>query len=180
MDRRAQQNHIRAARDWLGRAEDSLSRENDVQGDLKLMLAKAELAHVGHCPRSRTLLLWGRRIAALLVAAGLVAFFWQPAAKSPVPAEPVAMDNSMATTSTEQPLGIDNPPAEKQPEEKEISSGGEIRESYSYQLSAGAKPPAEKEAEIAASPVHPPVPQPQLPDAAKQQLMQSAGKILRQ
>ena len=71
MDRRSQQNHIRAARDWLGKAEDSLAQENDVQGDLKLMLAKAELAQVGQSHRSRTLSVWGRRGAAFLVAVAL-------------------------------------------------------------------------------------------------------------
>ncbi|MBR1396764.1 MAG: hypothetical protein IJ563_04435 [Selenomonadaceae bacterium] len=35
--------HIKAARDWLLQAEKSIECENDVQGDLKLMLAKAEL-----------------------------------------------------------------------------------------------------------------------------------------
>ncbi len=35
--------HIRAAKEWLGRAENSLEKENDVRGDLNLMLAQAEL-----------------------------------------------------------------------------------------------------------------------------------------
>ena len=36
--------HIQAARAWLLQADKSLEHRNDVQGDLKLMLAKAELA----------------------------------------------------------------------------------------------------------------------------------------
>ena len=35
--------HINAARDWLQQADKSIERKEDVQGDLKLMLAKAEL-----------------------------------------------------------------------------------------------------------------------------------------
>ena len=35
--------HINAARDWLQQADKSIERREDVQGDLKLMLAKAEL-----------------------------------------------------------------------------------------------------------------------------------------
>ena len=35
--------HIRAAKDWLGRAESSLEREEDIKGGLNLMLAQAEL-----------------------------------------------------------------------------------------------------------------------------------------
>ena len=44
--RQVQKKHIRAAREWLGKAETSLDRHDDIQGDLKLMLAKAELSHV--------------------------------------------------------------------------------------------------------------------------------------
>lgn len=35
--------HIKAATDWLQQADKSIERKEDVQGDLKLMLAKAEL-----------------------------------------------------------------------------------------------------------------------------------------
>lgn len=178
MDRRSQQNHIRAARDWLGRAEDSLSRENDVQGDLKLMLAKAELAHVGHCPRSRTLLLWGRRLAALLVAVGLVAALWQPEGKSTVP---VPADNSMTAASSQQSVALDNSPAEKQPELPPAVPVAETPEKYPSQPTPVTESAPARAAEaVAPPPVSPAAKQHQLPDANKQQLMQSAGKILRQ
>ena len=36
-------NHIAAAKGWLNQAEDSLEQENDIRGDLNLMLAQAEL-----------------------------------------------------------------------------------------------------------------------------------------
>ncbi len=180
MDRRSQQNHIRAARDWLGRAEDSISRENDVQGDLKLMLAQAELAHVRSCPRSRRLLLWGRRFAALLVAIGLVAVVWQPA-KDPGLVDPVVTDNHTVAVSTEQPVGIEDAPTENQPEDKPTSPAVEPKESYPSQNSAVTEAAAARPAETETAQVTPPqVTEPQLPDAAKQQLMQSAGKILRQ
>ena len=35
--------HVRAAREWLGRAESSLDRQEDIRSDLNLMLAQAEL-----------------------------------------------------------------------------------------------------------------------------------------
>ena len=41
--RRDLRKHIRAARDWLSRADDSLGRENDAAGELHLMLARAEM-----------------------------------------------------------------------------------------------------------------------------------------
>ena len=46
--------HIKAASDWLQQADKSIEREEDLQGDLKLMLAKAELQNAQkHQNRSR-------------------------------------------------------------------------------------------------------------------------------
>ena len=63
--------HIQAARAWLLQADKSLERENDVQGDLKLMLAKAELAQTRASHRS-----WLKRIipplTALMIAGAAV------------------------------------------------------------------------------------------------------------
>ena len=71
--RKTQKNHIRAARDWLGQAEHSLDRENDVQGDLKLMLAKAELSRVQASPRGNRLKCWGLRFIPAVVALAIAA-----------------------------------------------------------------------------------------------------------
>lgn len=70
-----QKNHIRAAREWLGEAETSLESENDVQSDLKLMLARAELSRVKDTPatsrlKARALKIMPAVCAALIVAAG--------------------------------------------------------------------------------------------------------------
>lgn len=62
--------HIQAARAWLLQADKSLEHENDVQGDLKLMLAKAELAQTREAHRS-----WLKKIfppLTALVIAGAV------------------------------------------------------------------------------------------------------------
>lgn len=175
MDRRSQQNHIRAARDWLGRAEDSLARENDVQGDLKLMLAKAELAHVEHSSKWRGLTRWGSRIAAFLAAALLAgAMLWEPAAPpvEQVPAEALAESGQQAAGSTPQPSGDtevlaarQEPPPVQLPETPEPP-----RPAASTQQ--GWQPEVQQPA---AAPERP-----QPPNVEKQQLMQSAGKILRQ
>lgn len=181
MDRRSQQNHIRAARDWLGRAEDSLAREDDVQGDLKLMLARAELARVGQSHRSRALSQWGRRGAALLVALALAGgVLWgtrpaateveQPAAVSSsqgdvvpyTPTEEKRMDKVADKTAEALPAE----PARQEP----VQAAAPVRQS---QAATEAQP------SVAAPPVTPPAKM-QLPDVEKQQLMQSAGKILRQ
>lgn len=50
--RREIKEHISAARDWLGRAETSLDKENDVRGDLDVMLAQAELQRVQEAKNS--------------------------------------------------------------------------------------------------------------------------------
>ena len=64
--------HVRAAREWLGNAEDSLDRREDVRGDLDLMLARAELARAQETERPCGSVLWARRVlplaAALLLA----------------------------------------------------------------------------------------------------------------
>lgn len=178
MNRRSQTEHIRAAREWLGRAEDSLAQENDVQGDLKLMLAKAELAHVGHCPASQRLIIWGRRALAFLAAAGLAAvILWEqdantsgeeipteytPAVSTQLPAESTApAKETISEVQTEQAMAA--PAASSLPQSLTPEPASE--KNNVVKEPAPAAPPIEKNAP---------------PDAAKQQLMQSAGKILRQ
>ena len=61
--------HIQAARAWLLQADKSLEHENDVQGDLKLMLAKAELAQARGSHRS-----WIKKIFPPLTAIMIAGF----------------------------------------------------------------------------------------------------------
>ena len=61
--------HVRAAREWLGRAEESLGRADDVRGDLNLMLAQAELTRAKETERPGVSVVWARRLAPLFVAA---------------------------------------------------------------------------------------------------------------
>ena len=176
MDKRSQQNHIRAARDWLGRAEDSLARDNDVQGDLKVMLAKAELARVSQCPRSRKLALWGSRAGALLAAAGLAALgLWEPA-----PDIPDAEGPRLDTIATGSPPAaqVEAPVPEKTAEPSPPPTVAAAEETAPSVAAAEPAPQREMVANVLASP--PTMKKDPLPDAAKQQLMQSAGKILRQ
>ena len=51
--RKNRRRHIKAASDWLIQAEKSIESKNDVQGDLKIMLAKAELQNAEN-HRSKT------------------------------------------------------------------------------------------------------------------------------
>ena len=75
--------HIQAARAWLLQADKSLEREQDVQGDLKLMLAKAELAQTRESHRS-----WIKKFFPPLTAfiiAGAVMLSDQPVASDVTP-----------------------------------------------------------------------------------------------
>jgi len=65
--------HISAAKEWLGRAEKSLDQDNEVKGDLNLMLAQAELqrAKEEKHGRKKGFVPW-RHIASALVAVLLV------------------------------------------------------------------------------------------------------------
>ena len=68
-DRSRLRHHVRAAREWLGRAEDSLDRAEDVRGDLNLMLAQAELTRAQEMERPPLSVIWARRLAPLCAAA---------------------------------------------------------------------------------------------------------------
>lgn len=66
--------HIKAAKDWLGRAEDSMDKDNDIRVDLDVMLAQAELQRA---KEANELKLWRRWlywtvpwVLAVMVAAG--------------------------------------------------------------------------------------------------------------
>ena len=91
-DRSRLRHHVRAAREWLGRAEDSLDRAEDVRGDLNLMLAQAELTRAQEMERSRPSVVWTRRLAPLCAAVLLAGGgFW--AWRSAVPQiSPPAME----------------------------------------------------------------------------------------
>lgn len=44
--------HLRSAKDWLNRAEDSFDKDRDIRGELDLLLAQAELQRVREVNRS--------------------------------------------------------------------------------------------------------------------------------
>ena len=178
MNRRSQTEHIRAAREWLGRAEASLAQKNDVQGDLKLMLAKAELAHVGHCPASRRLIIWGRRALAFLAAAGLAAvILWKPDAN--ISGGEISSEY-MPTVSTQLPAGDTAPAKEIIPEPQPKPAVTAPAPDSLQQPLPREYAPAKDDVVKEPAPDNPSIEKNVPPDAAKQQLMQSAGKILRQ
>ena len=188
MDKESKRARIQAARDWLGQADDSLGRADELQGDLKLMLAKAELEGASPGRGARRLRKWLSRGAALAVAVliALAIESW------PLGREP-AQENL-------------SPPAEapaaagESVTEKSMGDGQPVREAAGPESSS--LPPREMAAETdPAPPVQEEIPAregvfevgtpqsavsphltyepPQVPSADKQKLMQEAGEVLR-
>ena len=187
-DRKKRKGHIRAAKEWLGAAEHSLDSEDDVQSDLKLMLAKAELSQVQESERTSRLKTWGRRLAPLLVAvllsAGLFSFVHVQHASveraeqsNPVPASSAAVQQAPAQTPDTVKPSDDSAQVEKaQPVQAAAPDAPVYREQPAMQESAQPK----AETRETPAPAVQPVPKPAVPNPEQQQLMQKAGQILRQ
>ena len=83
---------MRAAREWLGQAETSLDKKEDIRGDLNVMLAQAELQRAKETKELTRAQRWLHRLvpaaAAFLLVAGCLAFLrWeQPQSTAPTPA----------------------------------------------------------------------------------------------
>lgn len=182
--RKTQTDHIRAARNWLGQAERSLEHEDDVQGDLKLMLAKAELSRVEESPRISRIRRWGIRLlpaAAAILLAGAGMMLWQepPLGQSPLQESTLPAPEPAAEAKTEMPASAAVPEKESAtvrpalPDEAPVRAE-ERREKEAEPSAVSAAGPPE---DVLSVPVQSPG---QVPDAEKQRLMQSAGKVLRQ
>mgnify|MGYP001012420850 FL=1 len=186
--------HVRAAREWLGRAEDSLEQEDHIRGDLDVMLAQAELQRAQETEEGRVRRRWLGRLlpagAAALVAA-LVWGLW-PSVPAPLierpsvmpaaePGEagsasvPAAAATPMAIeSSTVRPMTAEIVSPTVSPMTAEISSV--VEEPSSVEV-----PISEKAADME------PLPQPSsrvpsrdiLPSRDMQKLMSAAGQSLR-
>ncbi len=174
--------HIRAARDWLGEAEDSLQAEQDVKGDLKLLLARAELQHV---QEKRKLKDVGKRLLIVAPLSLLVLFaagtrFYHTTPEAP----PVGRVSSSAEAQPE------NAPLQKQIEPvvsdvpEPVSENGPESFPQEYPAEPAAVEPAA--ASVREEPMRednstePAVRQEQtVPSRDMQKLMQSAGSVLR-
>ena len=65
--------HVKAAKDWLGRAESSLEKAEDVRGGLNLMLAEAELQRARETRKGKRFTRFLAPTLAVLLALGGVA-----------------------------------------------------------------------------------------------------------
>jgi len=196
------QQSIRAARDWLDEADASLSKGSGIRGDLKVMLAQAELRHAQEAEPEARSAIWRRRLARLLplTAAAVLAalaFYLTPAVAPPqetagIPAPPAEMQAQPAdgTEAAAQPEAAVEPdgsaavpadasplPAVATPSSAEAAApdaGSAVPAASSREAEAPASAPSQA-AQSAAAPAAPAVPAPET-----QKLMQTAGKALRE
>ena len=185
--RKTQKNHIRAARDWLGQAEHSLDHENDVQGDLKLMLAKAELSRIQASPRVNRLKCWGIRVIPAVIAFAIAVggwLVWQDVLRSdpatPAGSETVLAGSSETARSREPDQPVMQPVTDKtDPAPQAVDPGTAPQVSGAASVQASHPDPVSEAS-------HQPVSQSSrslvgtTPTPETQKLMQSAGKALRQ
>ncbi|MBQ8697860.1 MAG: hypothetical protein IJ812_06685 [Schwartzia sp.] len=187
-DRSRLRRHVRAAREWLGRAEDSLDRAEDVRGDLNLMLARAELARAQETERPVSSVTWARRLAPLcaaMVLAGIGLAAWRGVAEE---APPTAIERRTEEAAVD--LGVSNRPRETIPlpaiPQADAAPVPEARES-----AVEVFPAEEESRDVPVEPVvilqeaeepavaPPEPPGARLPSEEMQRLMNSAGQSLR-
>ena len=176
-------NHIAAAKGWLSQAEKSLDQENDIRGDLNLMLAQAELQSAQEKQPQRAWLLWARRLlplaAALCIATGYVAYL-RPVPEVPAahPVMPVVAESPAEAEAGAMGAVAGDDYAAIEPAAKDVSaaeSPGQGR--------AAVPPPQQMEGtmpQAISSGEAPDVRQADVPDIEMQKLMQAAGNVLRE
>ena len=173
-DRRERAKSIRAARDWLRGAENALAGEDDLAGDLKLMLARAELARLAADRRTR-LRRSALRLLPPLTAAAFIAgyFLWEqpPPAKTAVPSPVQRAEQRMEAPAA--------------PVQESVSSTGQEAVTVPPIETHGQTDAPEERVQPmqTAAPPSEPVPHaalPRMPSADMQRLMQVGGKILRE
>ena len=188
MDRDSKRARIQAARDWLGQADDSLGRSDELQGDLKLMLAKAELEGASPGRGTRRLRKWLSRGAALAVAVLMVlAIESWPLGREPAQeklAPPAEAPAAATETLAEKAGGDGQTPREAAASEGSSLPPREVAEKPAPPLKVQEEPPAREGVFEAGTPQSAATPHltyapPQIPSADKQKLMQEAGEVLR-
>lgn len=192
-DRRERAKSIRAARDWLTGAEVALAGEDDLAGDLKLMLARAELARLAADRRVRFRRWAVRLLPPLAAAAAITWIVWDAppaeelAASTPAQTSELHADAPVPTFApieTALPLHSVERPASAVPVEETAVQQETVRPT-SDEHQEGARTEAAQTYSIpmraeTAAPEHAVAAQPRVPNADMQHLMQVGGKILRE
>lgn len=194
-DRKIRQ-HITAAKGWLSRAEDSLEQENDIQGDLKLMLAQAELKRAQEKNDKKLCVRWFKRLApgalACALALGGIIYAQQSDDSLSLPKQNQLTSTSLAEQASSSGAGRDKAMEAKKShqnlsEEREFDAPAPAyvqiqpnEETHSEEVSNTIESrPVEVESQQATSSLKNVQPS-EVPAPAMQKLMQSAGSTLRE
>ena len=182
--------HVKAAKDWLGRAESSLEKEEDVRGGLNLMLAEAELQRARETRKGKRFARFLAPALAVLLALGGVAL-QRSAEPTAAPAEksPAAIVGQGTTVHVEMESAA---LAERMGSAANLSESREIDPPV---MPARAQERPVAQAQGQAQFAEPPQPQPVLeqqtekpkqtsaaapPTEDMQKLMVTAGRVLRE
>lgn len=194
-DRKIRQ-HITAAKGWLSRAEDSLEQENAIQGDLKLMLAQAELKRAQEKNDKKLCVRWFKRLApgalACALALGGIIYAQQSEDSSSLPKQNQLTSTSLVEQASSSGAGRDKAMEAKKShqnlsEEREFDTHAPAyvqiqpnEEAHSEEVSNTTESrPVEVESQQA-TPSLKNVQPSEVPAPAMQKLMQSAGSTLRE
>ena len=192
-DRKIRQ-HITAAKGWLSRAEDSLEQENTIQGDLKLMLAQAELKRAQEKNDKKLCVRWFKRLApgvlACALALGGIIYAQQSEDSPSLPKQNPLTSTSLAEQASSSGAGRDkameaNKSQQNLSEEREFDPPAYVQihpheEAHSEEVSNTTESrPVEVESQQATSSLKNVQPS-EVPAPAMQKLMQSAGSTLRE
>lgn len=192
-DRKIRQ-HITAAKGWLSRAEDSLEQENAIQGDLKLMLAQAELKRAQEKNDKKLCVRWFKRLApgalACALALGGIIYAQQSEDSSSLTKQNQLTSTSLTEQASSSGAGRDKvveseKSHENLSEERELDTTAYVQiqhneEAHSEEVSNTIESrPVEVESQQAPSSLKNIQPS-EVPAPAMQKLMQSAGSKLRE
>lgn len=192
-DRKIRQ-HITAAKGWLSQAEDSLAQENTIQGDLKLMLAQAELKRAQEKNDKKLCVRWFKRLApgalACALALGGIIYAQQAedsqALPKPNPLTSTSLTEQVSSSGTGRDKAMEAKKSHQNlSEEREFDTHAYVQiqpneEAHSEEVSNTIESrPVEVESQQATSSLKNVQPS-QVPAPAMQKLMQSAGSTLRE
>ena len=180
--------HVRAAREWLGRAESSLDRQEDIRSDLNLMLAQAELQRAKETKRLTKKERLLHRLAPFMAAGAMAAgcFFFLQYERSPAAAPVVP---SAAAVTAQRPEAPVTAAAPEQPKTADVQNAPVLQAAAVPEpetVPAASAPIAEPVSPPAAAPAAERAPvsaeQPSpagVPSENMQKLMRTAGQSLR-
>ena len=170
-ERRERQKSIRAARAWLTGAEDALAGEDDLAGDLKLMLARAELARIAAHRRAR-LRRWAGWLVPPIAAAAVWAWIAWESPSSQEETQPFPVRAAQERAEMPAPEMVAAAPAPPPVEPSAASSSSTQAPETAVAAPAALRNEPEQPARSKAAA--------RMPNADMQRLMQVGGKILRE